>query len=134
MLLGGKWEKLRGICRKRKNEIPLLKEPVITKEFSRSYIEQRILAEWKMILDRTEFSPHSVDGRTRGYRLTKIPEGSLLSELGIQPGDIIFELNGQELKDKAFIISLVDQFKNDDRGELTIERNGRQIRYAFVLK
>ena len=109
-------------------------ESVITKGFSRSYLEKRILTEWKMILDLTEISPHTIDGQARGFKLTKIPEGSLLSEIGLQRNDIILRLNGEELKDKAFIISLIDRFKNDDRGELTIERNGRQIRLEFVLK
>jgi hypothetical protein len=40
------------------------------------------------------------------------------------------ELNDQELKDKAFINSLIDKFKNDDRGELTIARNRKLIRSA----
>lgn len=109
-------------------------ETVITKEFSRSNLEKRILAEWKIILQQTEFSPHSVAGQPKGIKLTKIPEGSLLSEIGMQRDDIILELNGEELKDKSFIISLIDRFKNDDRGELTIERNGRLIRYEYVLK
>lgn len=109
-------------------------ESVITKGFSRSYLEKRILTEWKMILDQIEFSPHTVEGQARGYKLIKIPEGSLLSEIGLQRNDIILRLNEEELKDKAFIISLIDRFKNDDYGEITIERNGRQIRLEFVLK
>jgi len=109
-------------------------ETVISKEFSRSNLEKRILAEWKIILDQTEFSPHTVEGETKGIKLTKIPEGSLLSEIGLQRDDIILELNGEELRDKSFIISLIERFKNDDRGELTIERNGKLIRYEFVLK
>jgi general secretion pathway protein C len=109
-------------------------ESVITKGFSRSYLEKRILTEWKMILDQTEISPHTIDGQVRGFKLTKIPEGSLLSEIGLQRNDIILRLNGEELKDKAFIISLIDKFKNDDRGELTIKRNGRLIRLELVLR
>jgi type II secretion system protein C len=118
---------------KNNREQPLEQE-VVTKEFTRSYLEKKILAEWKLILDQTEFFPLLLDGQTRGYKMTKLPEASLLSELGIQKNDVILELNGQELKDKAFIISLIERFKNNDRGELTIERNGRKIRYVFVLK
>lgn len=109
-------------------------ESEVTKEFSRSYIEKRILAEWKMILDQIQISPHIVAGQTKGFKLIKIPEGSLLSEIGLQRNDIILRLNGEELKDKAFIISLIDQFKNDDRGTMTIERDGKVIRYLLFLK
>ena len=109
-------------------------ETVISKEFFRSNLEKRILAEWKIILDQTEFSPHTVGGETKGLKLTKIPEGSLLSEIGLQRDDIILRLNREELKGKSFIISLIDRFKNDDSGELTIERNGKLIRYEYVLK
>jgi len=105
----------------------------VTKEFSRSYLEQRILAEWKMILDQIQISPHILEGQVRGFQLTKIPKGSLLSEIGLQKDDIILEINGEELKDKAFIISLIDRFKNDDHGEMTIKRNGKLFRFQYIL-
>lgn len=107
---------------------------VITKELSRSYLEQRILAEWKMILDRTEIAPLTEKGQRKGFKLKMVPEGSLISEIGLQRGDIILEFNGEELKDKSFIISLIEKFRNDVRGSLTIERNGKLIRYDYSIK
>jgi type II secretory pathway component PulC len=117
-----------------KGELQSPEKSLITKEFSRSSLEQRILAEWRMILDQIEISPQIVAGQPRGFKLTKLPEKSLLSEIGFQRDDIILDLNGEELKDKAFIISLIDRFKNDDRGQITIERCGRQITFELVLK
>lgn len=110
------------------------KETVVKKEYFRSYIEKRILDEWKMILQQIEFSPYIVDGRTRGFRMIKIPEGSILSEIGIQSDDIILKLNNEELKDISYLSTLIDRFKNDNRVEMTIERSGRLIRYLYLLK
>lgn len=110
------------------------KEPVVKKEFFRSYVVNKILDEWKMILQQTEFSPYIVDGRTKGFKVKKIPEGSILSEMGIQSNDIILKLNKKELKDIFYLSTLIDKYKNDNRVEMTIERSGKVIRYLYLLK
>ena len=110
------------------------KETVIKKEYFRSYVEKRILAEWQMILQQIEFSPYIVDGRTKGFKMIKIPEGSILSEIGIQSNDIILKLNNEELKDISHLSTLIDRFKNDNRFEMTIERSGKVIQYLYLLK
>jgi len=110
------------------------KETVVKKEYFRSYVEKRILDEWKMILQQIEFSPYIVDGRTKGFKMIKIPVGSILSEIGIQSNDIILKLNDEELKDISYLSTLIDRFKNDNRFEMTIERSGKLIRYLYLLK
>lgn len=111
-----------------------MKDSVVKKEYFRSYVVKRILDEWKMILQQIEFSPYVVDGRTKGFKMTKIPGGSFLSEMGIQSNDIILKLNNEELKDISYLSTLIDRFKNDNRVEMTIERSGKLIRYLYLLK
>ncbi|MCJ7580840.1 MAG: hypothetical protein MUP98_09945 [Candidatus Aminicenantes bacterium] len=116
-------------------ETPLtLEDTVVEKEYSRSYLEKRILDEWQMILQQIEFSPYLVDGRTKGFKMIKVPEESILSEMGIQSNDIILKLNNEELKDISYLITLFDKFKKDNQGEMTIERGGKLIRYLYFLK
>ncbi len=110
------------------------KEAVVKKEYLRSYIEKRIIGEWKMILQEIEFSPNIVDGRIKGFKMIKIPEGSILSEIGIQNNDIILKLNNEELRDISYLSTLIDRFKNDNRVEITIERSGKVNRYLYLLK
>ncbi|MCJ7579173.1 MAG: hypothetical protein MUP98_01400 [Candidatus Aminicenantes bacterium] len=110
------------------------KDSVIKKEYLRSYIVKRILDDWKMILQQIVFSPHIVEGRTKGFKLTKIPEGSFLSEMGIKSDDIILKLNNEELVDISSFSTLIDKYKSDDRVEMTIERSGESVRYLYLLK
>lgn len=110
------------------------KEPVVKKEFFRSYVVKKILDEWTMIMQQMEFFPNIVDGRTKGFKVKKIPGGSILSEMGIQSNDIILKLNNEELKDISNLSLLYDRFKNDNRIEMTIERSGKLIRYLYLLK
>jgi len=110
------------------------KDAVIKKEYFRSYILKRILDEWEMILQQIVVFPNIVDGRTKGFKVKKIPEGSFLSEMGIQSNDIILKLNKKELKDIFYLSTLIDKYKNDNRVEMTIERSGKVIRYLYLLK
>ncbi len=110
------------------------KDNVIKKEYFRSYVVKRILDEWEMILKEIVFFPNIVDGKTKGFKLTKISEGSFLSEMGIKNNDIIIKLNNEELKDISYLSTLIDKYKNDDRVEMTIDRSGELIRYIYLLK
>lgn len=110
------------------------KDSVVKKEYLRSYVVKRILDEWKMILQQIVFIPNIVDGRTKGFKMTKIPEGSFLSEMGIKSNDIILKLNNEELVDIFYLSTLIDKYKNDDRVEMTIERSGELVQYLYLLK
>ena len=110
------------------------KDAVIKKEYLRSYVVKRVLDEWEMILQQMVVFPHIVEGRTKGFKLTKIPEGSFLSEMGIKSEDIILRLNNEELVDISSLSTLIDKYKNDNRVEMTVERNGVILQYLYVLK
>lgn len=55
----------------------------IKREFIRSRIGRRIAKEWSSIAKGTRFVPNDIDGKIRGLKIRKLPENSILSDIGI---------------------------------------------------
>ena len=111
-----------------------LNNNLIKKEFIRTEVQKRIEAEWPLILKETRFIPNNINGKIRGFKITKFPEKTILSEIGIRENDVIKEVDGNELNDFATLFELFNKFREKNRFEVMIERNGKLIRILYVLK
>lgn len=111
-----------------------LNKNLITKEFNRAEIERRIEAEWEMIMKESRFTPNLVKGKISGFKITKLPTRSILSDIGIHKNDIIKEINGIELNDVEKLFTLYNKFKDETQFEVSVERNGKLIRLFYILK
>ena len=107
---------------------------VTKKEFIRAEVLRRFEAEWPVIVNETRFLPNLVEGKVSGFKITNLPQKTILSDVGIQKNDIIKEVNGMELNDMQAIFSLYSQFKDESRFEVSLERNGKLIRFLYILK
>jgi len=107
---------------------------VTKKEFIRAEVLRRFEAEWPVIVNETRFLPNLVEGKVSGFKITNLPQKTILSDVGIQENDIIKEVNGMELNDMQAIFSLYSQFKDESRFEVSLERNGKLIRFLYILK
>lgn len=107
---------------------------VTKKEFIRAEVLRRLETEWPVIVNETRFLPNLVEGRVSGFKITNLPEKTILSDMGIQKNDIIKEVNGIELNDMQAVFSLYNQFKDESRFEVSLERNGKLIRFLYILK
>jgi len=107
---------------------------MIKKEFVREDVLKRLEAEWPVIVNETKFVPNVVGGKASGFKITNLPEKTILSDMGILKNDIIKGVNGVELNDMDTIFSLYNQLKDESRFEVSIERNGKLLRILYVLK
>jgi type II secretion system protein C len=110
------------------------KPMLIRKEFIRSEVEKRIAAEWQLIAKETKFIPNRVNNEINGFKITRLPGGSILSEIGIHKNDIIKAVNGIELNDTITLLSLFDKFWNDSQIEISLERKGTIYNIICILK
>lgn len=118
-----------------KTESPFLNEDEIKpKEFSRSELEKRFKEELPVLLSEARITPNLVEGKISGLRITRLPEKSILSELGIQRNDIIKEVNGVRINSLDTMVSLYTEFWNENRFTILLERNGLMIRLQYTLK
>jgi general secretion pathway protein C len=104
------------------------------KEFVREEVLKRLEAEWPVIVNETKFVPNVVEGKTSGFKITNLPEKTILSDMGILKNDIIKEVNGVELNDMGTVFSLYNTLKDESRFEISMERNGKSLRILYVLK
>lgn len=103
-------------------------------ELTRSDVERRLQLEWPAILKETRFAPNYLNGRVSGFKILSLPEKGILSEAGILENDVIKKVNGQELNDLAALFRLYAELKDENQGEVIIERKGKLFRLLFVLK
>lgn len=130
-----KTEKLHGTEQKDDRKVSdQLKDNFITREFKRSEIEKRIKAEWSNIMKETRFVPNQIDGKISGFKITKLPRNSILSEIGIYKNDIIKEINNIELNDVSNLFGLYNKFKYANQIEVLIERQRKLYRVLYILK
>lgn len=106
----------------------------VRREFDRSEVESRLEKEWSRIMQETRFVPNSVDGNIIGFKITRLPNRSILSDIGLRRNDIIKEINGVVLNDISHLFNLYQRFKNESRINVLLERNEKEFSYEYILK
>ena len=107
---------------------------VIRMEFNRAEIERRLEEELPLIMQEARFVPNMEEGRVSGFRITGLPEKSILSQVGIRRNDIVKKINDVELDSVEGMFDLYTKFKGESRFEVTIERSGKIIRILYILR
>ena len=115
-------------------ERPRSSSNVIRMEFDRDEIEKRLEAELPLIMKEARFVPNMVKGRVSGFRITRLPSQSILSEVGIRRNDVVMKINEVELNSVEGMLDLYMKFRNESRFEVTIERSGKIIRIQYTLR
>jgi type II secretion system protein C len=65
------------------------------------------------------------------FSMQEIVPGSIFSNLNIQEGDIINNINGKSIGSLNEIMSQFGQLKTRDHYEITLKRNGEEITYEY---
>jgi general secretion pathway protein C len=69
-----------------------------------------------------------------GVRLDEAPPGSLAARLGMQPGDVIRRVNGQNIASAGDLARLYQQFANTSLIQADILRGGSSVRLSYAIK
>ncbi len=107
---------------------------VISMEFDKEEVERRLEEELPLIMKDARFVPNLEEGVVRGFKITRLPAQSILSEVGIRRNDIILKINDVELNSVEGMLDLFMKFRNETRFEVSIERRGKIIRIQYTLK
>ena len=71
----------------------------VFRDVSRAEASARLEKELPVILSETELTPRIDDGEILGLELRRLPDGTLLSETGLLPGDLLRSINGEPLRE-----------------------------------
>ena len=70
-------------------------------------------------------TPYFVNGQQQGYRVYPGRNREQFSKLGLRPGDLIKEIDGQALNDPTQAMQIFESLNNADQVSVTVERNGQ---------
>ncbi len=104
------------------------------REFTRADVERRIAEETPRLLSETALIPVSEDGRVTGFTLSRVPEGSLLTDLGLQAGDVLTEINGSVVDSMATLLALYARLRNESEIRATVLRGGSAVPLVVKLR
>lgn len=105
----------------------------VRRTFSRSEANQRLEKEIPVILSDTELTPRVVEGEVRGLELLRLPDGTVLSQSGLLPGDVLRSINEQPLSGLDSLWALLARVAEVDELRLVLERHGEVVRFAYDL-
>jgi type II secretion system protein C len=100
----------------------------------RREVDRRLAAEIPRILAETTVVPVMEDGHVSGLALTRVPEGTLLTEAGLRPGDVITEINDTRIDGMGTLIGLWPRLQNASELRATVLRNGQRVSLNLTLK
>jgi type II secretion system protein C len=97
-------------------------------EFSRDEVQRRIGSEAPRILAETAIMPATTDGKVTGMTLTRMPAGaSILSDAGLQTGDVLTQINGTPIDGLPTLMNLWTKLQGQNTLQATVIRNGQPV-------
>jgi type II secretory pathway component PulC len=109
-------------------------EAAATREMGRVEVERRLGAEIPRILAETTILPVSDGSRTVGFTLTRVPEGSLLTDAGLRPGDVLTHVNDVAIDSLPTLIGLWSRLQTATTVRANVLRNGQPISLTVNLR
>lgn len=100
----------------------------------RREVERRLGQEVPRILAETTAVPVMDEGRVAGLALTRIPESSLLTDAGLQAGDVLTEVNGTPVDSLATLMALYPKLQTQSELQAVVLRNGQPVRISITLR
>lgn len=109
--------------------------PVITRRDTRatnraatdtSSIQAAVAQNVSELADIIRPTPYFVNGEPQGYRVYPGRNRQQFAALGLRPGDLIKDIDGQALTDPTQAMQIFQSLGSADQVSVTVERNGQQ--------
>jgi type II secretory pathway component PulC len=97
-------------------------------------VERRLSEEIPRILGETALAPVRDEGQVVGFQLTRLPEGSLLTEAGLRPGDVLTSINGTAVDSMATLIGLWGRLQSESELSAVVLRGGQAVTLNVSLR
>lgn len=104
------------------------------REMAREEVQRRLALETTRILAETTLVPVQDEERVTGFALTRIPQGSLLSDAGLRAGDILTSVNDVPIDSFATLVGLWPRLQNESQLTAVVLRDGRPVPLTLLLR
>ncbi len=78
--------------------------------------------------------PAYKDGQAQGFKLFSIRPDSLYTKIGIQNGDVIRRINGNDINSPEKALEIYSKLRDASRIDIEIERNGAPLRKTYHVR
>lgn len=102
---------------------------IVSKGLLSSYTKD-IEKVWKDI----GISEHKVNGKLDGFKVNFIKKGSDFEKLGLQKGDVLTSVNGQELNSYNAAFSFYKEMESIENLTLSIKRNNQEMELEYEIQ
>jgi general secretion pathway protein C len=104
------------------------------REMARQAVERRLGEEIPRILAETTVLPVTNGAQTVGLALTRVPEGSLLTEAGLRAGDVLTHVNDVAIDGLPTLIALWPRLQGESSLRAQVLRDGRPVSLTVTLR
>ena len=84
------------------------------------------LSDMNTVMTQARVTPNIEGGKTNGYKIFNIAQGSIYTKLGIQNNDVVQRVNGVEINNPDTLYKLFQQIKSERKITLDFSRDGRR--------
>jgi general secretion pathway protein C len=105
-----------------------------TLTMDRQDLERRLSLETARILAETALVPVQNGAQVDGFAITRMPEGTLLSDAGLRPGDVLTEINGTPVDSLATLISMWPRLQGASTVRAVVLRGGQPLTLTLSLR
>ncbi len=85
------------------------------------------------LLTQVRALPVIQNGSTDGFRLSEIQPGSLFDQLGLQDGDVLTAISGQQLTDPARAMQMLSTLQTRSDVSINLLRNGAPVLLNYTI-
>jgi type II secretion system protein C len=85
------------------------------------------------LLTQVRALPIIENGASNGFRLSEIQPGSLFDQLGLQDGDVLTAISGQQLTDPARAMQMLSTLQSRSSVSINLLRNGAPILLNYSI-
>jgi type II secretion system protein C len=100
----------------------------------RRELERRLGEETSRILAETTLVPVQAGGQVTGYTLSRIPDGTVLSDAGLRAGDVLTHVNDVPIDSLATLIGLWPRLSGESSVRAQVVRGGVPVTLSVQLR
>jgi general secretion pathway protein C len=95
---------------------------------------RRTISNTAQIASWVRVVPAVVDGKPSGFTLARIRQGSMISMLGLQDGDMVHAINGHAIKTPDDALVVYTQIRRASHLTISFARRGKSMTYDYTIR
>jgi general secretion pathway protein C len=99
----------------------------------RAQLDRRLAAEMNRLI-QAALRPVRQDGRVIGMRVSQIPEGTILQDVGLRSGDVLTDVNGMKVDGLPALLDLWKALPGASEIDATVLRDGVIVGLGVSLR